>query len=299
MNSHIRLIALYSMRFAMRTGGGIVFIMVLLTVGFSIASLFISPVEAILANSGASTAETLAETYRQISTSDTIKSAVSWITGADPAQSSYLITEKPALLSAILLFLFMFIPYTTCLGAFNQTAGDIGNRGFRYLLLRTERRNIFFGRFIGAVSFTVISSTFTMAVIALYLQFKVGIYSGVDIWMWSLQGLFAILALSLPYAALCAWFSAMLDSAFGALAICLLVAGFTVLLITLFQSVGTLSLNMKQGDLNWLQRLTPWGWKYELLSGKLQIRSMAYLAMAGFTGLFLWLGLRSFERRDL
>ena len=84
MNSHIRLIALYSMRFAMRTGGGIVFIMVLLTVGFSIASLFISPVEAMLANSGASTAETLAETYRQISTSDTIKSAVSWITGADP-----------------------------------------------------------------------------------------------------------------------------------------------------------------------------------------------------------------------
>ena len=299
MNSHIRLIALYSMRFAMRTGGGIVFIMVLLTVGFSIASLFISPVEAILAKSGASTAETLAETYRQISTSDTIKSAVSWITGADPAQSSYLITEKPALLSAILLFLLMFIPYTTCLGAFNQTAGDIGNRGFRYLLLRTERRNIFFGRFVGAVSFTVISSTFTMAVVALYLQFKVGIYSGVDIWMWSLQGLFAILALSLPYAALCAWFSAMLDSAFGALAICLLVAGFTVLLITLFQSVGTLSLNMKQGDLDWLQRLTPWGWKYELLSGKLQIRSMAYLAMAGFTGLFLWLGLRSFERRDL
>lgn len=72
-----------------------------------------------------------------------------------------------------------------------------------------------------------------------------------------------------------------------------------MLLITLFQSVGTLSLNMQPGDLSWLQRLTPWGWKYELLSGKLQIRSMAYLAMAGFTGLFLWLGLRSFEKRDL
>ena len=157
MNSHIRLIALYSMRFAMRTGGGIVFIMVLLTVGFSIASLFISPVEVMLSKAGVSTAETLAETYRQISTSDTIKSAVSWITGADPAQSSYLITEKPALLSAILLFLLMFIPYTTCLGAFNQTAGDIGNRGFRYLLLRTERRNIFFGLFVGAVTFTVIA----------------------------------------------------------------------------------------------------------------------------------------------
>ena len=37
MNSHIGLIAQYSMRFAMRTGGGIIFILVLLTVGFSIA----------------------------------------------------------------------------------------------------------------------------------------------------------------------------------------------------------------------------------------------------------------------
>jgi len=295
MNSHIGLIAQYSMRFAMRTGGGIIFILVLLTVGFSIASLFISPVESILDKSGIPHADA----YKLISSSKEVKSAVSWITGADEAQSNYLITEKPGLLSAILLFLLMFIPYTTCLGAFNQTAGDIGGRGFRYLLLRTERRNIFFGRFVGAVSFTVISSVFTMAVVALYLQFKVGIYSGADIWMWSLQGLVAILALSLPYAALCAWFSAILDSAFGALAICLLVTGFTVLLITLFQSVGTLSLNMQPGDLSWLQRLTPWGWKYELLSGKLQIRSMAYLAMAGFTGLFLWLGLRSFEKRDL
>ncbi len=299
MNSHIGLIALYSMRFAMRTGGGIIFIMVLLTVGFSIASLFISPVESLLTKSGVSSAETVAETYRMISTSDTIKGAVAWITGADQAQSTYLITEKPALLSAILLFLLMFIPYTTCLGAFNQTAGDIGNRGFRYLLLRTERRNIFFGRFLGAVSFTVISSIFTMAVVALYLQFKVGIYPGLAIWLWSSQGLLAILALSLPYAALCAWFSAALDSAFGSLAICLLVTGFTVLLITLFQSVGTVSLNMKPGDLNWLQRLTPWGWKYELLSGKIETRSLAYLAMAGFTGLFLWLGLRTFEKRDL
>ena len=295
MNSHIGLIALYSMRFAMRTGGGIVFIMVLLTVGFSIASLFISPVEAMLDKAGTSAAEA----YKIISTSNEIKSAVSWITGVDASQSQYLIAQKPALLSAILLFLLMFIPYTTCLGAFNQTAGDIGNRGFRYLLLRTERRNIYFGRFLGAVTFTVVSSVFTMAVVALYLQFKVGIYSGLDIWLWSAQGLFAILALSLPYAALCAWISSVLDSAFGSLAICLLVTGFVVLLITLFQSIGAVSMQVKPESIAWLQRLTPWGWKYELLSGNLQTRLLAYLAMTGFTGFFLWLGFRSFEKRDL
>jgi hypothetical protein len=90
-----------------------------------------------------------------------------------------------------------------------------------------------------------------------------------------------------------------LDSAFASLAICLLVMGFTVLLLSLFQSMGTITMHMKPGDLNWLQRLTPWGWKYELLSGKVATRSLAYLAMAGFTGLFLWLGLRTFEKRDL
>ena len=65
MNSHIGLIAQYSMRFAMRTGGGIIFILVLLTVGFSIASLFISPVEVLIEKSGT----TAAEAYKLLSSS--------------------------------------------------------------------------------------------------------------------------------------------------------------------------------------------------------------------------------------
>ena len=283
------------MRFAMRTGGGIVFILVLLTLGFSIASIFISPVEALMERVDVDPAEI----YKQISTSDMVRGAVGWITGGNDFQTEYLMKEKPALMSAILLFLVMFIPYTTCLGAFNQTAGDIGNRGFRYLLLRTERKHIYFGRFLGSMLFTLISCVFTMAVVALYLQFKVRIYSGLDIWAWSLQGFVAILALSLPYTALCAWFSAMLDSAFGALAIVLTVVGLSVLLLSVLQPMLVPLFHMKSGDLSWLQRLTPWGWKYELLSGEITTRLLAYLAMLGFTALFLWLGLRTFEKRDL
>ena len=295
MNSHIGLIASYSMRFAMRTGGGVVFILILLSVGFGLAYIFVSPVESLMKSSDFDPVEV----YKSISTSDSVTGAIGWVTGTTDDQTAYWVKEKPALLSVILLSLLIFIPYTTCLGAFNQTSGDIGNRGFRFLLLRTERSNIFFGRFLGAMMFTIISCVFTVAILALYLTFKIKIYSGLEIWTWSFHGLLAILVLSLPYAALCAWFSAMLDSAFGALAICLTVVGLSVLLLGLLQFLLSTQFDLNSGQLSWMQRITPWGWKYELLSGDYGVRSVAYLAMFGFTALFLWLGLRTFEKRDL
>ena len=46
-----------------------------------------------------------------------------------------------------------------------------------------------------------------------------------DMFVWSLQGLFALIAISLPYVALCAWFSAANDSPMVSLVICNLVIG--------------------------------------------------------------------------
>ena len=52
-------------------------------------------------------------------------------------------------------------------------------------------------------------------------------------------------------------------------------------------------------SLNWLFKTVPWGWKYDLLHGDLMVRMTAMLAMLGFTAVFLWLGLRHFQKRDL
>ena len=97
---------------------------------------------------------------------------------------------------------------------------------------------------------------------------------------------------SLPYVAMCAWLSGLIDSPFGALTICLLLTGFPVLFLSLLST----ALRVEVADLH---RILPWGWKYDLLSADVGTRFAAYGVMLAFTSLFLWLGLRSFQKRDL
>ncbi|MFP6874275.1 MAG: hypothetical protein VCA55_12305 [Verrucomicrobiales bacterium] len=297
---HVWLIAFYSMRFALRSGGGLMFLLIFLTVGLSVASLFITPLEQLVKyDSAVPGGMDAAEISTTILESEMVADAVEWITDSDRSQSEYLLQEQPALLSAILLILLIAVPFTTCFGAFNQTSGDIASRGLRYLLLRTERINIFLGRFVGVVLFTIVSAIGTMLVIILYVQFKVGVYPGMDLWLWGFQGLAAVFFLSLPYIALCAWISCLLDSAFGSLAICLLISGFSLVILYMLKLVLVTSMKVDPESLGWLSQTLPWGWKYELLHGDPGVRMMAMLVMIAFTLAFLFLGLRHFQKRDL
>ena len=126
----------------------------------------------------------------------------------------------------------------------------------------------------------------------LYVGLKFRIYSFTNLAWWGSQGAVALFLISLPYIALCSWFSGLLDGAFSSLAICLLVTGFPVLFLSVASSTAG-------GDADWLMRVLPFGWKYDLLSGHLVTRVTGYLAMLGFTALFLTLGMRSFQKRDL
>ena len=129
--------------------------------------------------------------------------------------------------------------------------------------------------------------------ILVYIAFKFRIYEGGALLGWGLQGFLAILLLVLPYLAMCAWLSSMLDSAFGALAICLTAAGMPIIFVKIANAVAM------NTDLSWLVRLLPWGWKYDLLAESPQTRLLAYGVMIGFTLLFLGLGLVTFSKRDL
>ena len=295
---HVWIIALYSMRFALRTGGGLIFLLIFLTMGLSVAAIFITPLEELVKVEGAESM-TDPDISIKILESELVSEAVQWITSSDSVQSEYLLRENPALLSAILLILLIAVPFMTCFGAFNQTSGDISSKGLRYLLLRTERTNIFLGRFVGVLLFTILSAIGTMLVIVLYVQFKVGAYTGLGLWLWGFQGLIAIFFLSLPYTAICAWFSCMLDTPFGSLTICLLFTGFSLAFLYIIKMTLTGSMNVDSESLGWLFKTMPWGWKYELLHGSIGTRVSAILAMLGFTAAFLFLGLRHFNKRDL
>lgn len=291
---HIGLIGRYWMRFSMRTGGGLMTVLVVLLAGLTIASIVSTPAEFLMQKSnelGHSGGET-ASSIDSIARSKEVAGVAEWVTGADAPQVAYLLQTQPAMLSAMLLMMLMAFPFITCLGAFNQTSGDIGNRGLRYLLLRTERPNIFFGRFLGTLGFLAASLALLLVVLALYLGVKFNIYPLFDLTSWSVQGFLALMMLCLPYVALCAWMSCVIDSAFGSLAICLLVTGFPIAFLKIANWAT-------QSKADWLERLLPWGWKYDLLSGDVATRLLAYAVMLGFTAMFVSLGARSFRKRDL
>jgi hypothetical protein len=291
---HVRLIGRYWMRFSMRTGGGLMTVLVVLIAGLSIASAFTAPIEMAMGKSGelGHTAGETASAVDRVARSDEVANIARSVTGADASQVAYLLQRQPALLSAMLLVMLMVFPFITCLGAFNQTAGDIGNRGLRYLLLRTERPNVFIGRFVGTLGFLATSTASVLLILALYVGFKFNIYPLADLVPWTLQGFLAIFFVCLPYVALCAWMSGLLDSPFGSLSICLLLTGFPIIFVKM-ANVAT------RDAAPWLEKLLPWGWKYDLLSGEVGARLLAYVVMLGFTALFLSLGLRSFRKRDL
>ena len=295
--NHVWLIATYSMRFAIRTGGGLMYFLVFTIVGLMIASAFISPLESLTESLGSNFS--VVEAADEISKSTAVKDVVGWVTNSDEEQVDYLLEEKPALFSAILIIFLISVPYVTCLGAFNQTSGDIASKGLRFLLFRTERVNIFLGRFLGVFLFTVISSAAVVLLIAFYIHFKFGIYNFGALAGWSLYGLFSVIILGLPYVAICAWISCKIDSPFGSLTLCLLVTGFSILFLFLARDAIATGMSMEASDLNWIYKLLPTGWKFDLLSHSFGIQLMAILAMLGFTALFLLLGIRSFNKRDL
>lgn len=291
---HVSIISIYSIRFSVRTGSGLVFLLVLLLTGLFIASSFITPVEALVkeAKKNPSVEMTSQEIVKEIASSQIVINAVKWITSGDDDQVNYLLKEKPALLSVVLIFLLIFQPFIVAFGAFNQTSGDIASKGLRYLLLRTERANIFIGRFIGTVLYTLVVLVILVAIISVYIGLSMKVYSFGELVLMSIQGLIALILISLPYIALCAIVSCLIDSSFGSLVLCQLVIGFPPIFLILVN-------NMLRGSCNWINLLQPWGWKNDLLHVNSAKVLLAGGVMIGFTLLFIYLGMKIFQKRDL
>ncbi|MHC4520939.1 MAG: hypothetical protein ACYTAS_20295, partial [Planctomycetota bacterium] len=183
------------------------------------------------------------------------------------------------------------MPFVISFLAFNQVSGDVQTRGLRYLLPRTERRNIFFGRFLGVAAFSTLVMAFIMATIVLYLGMKIRIYPAAALMGWGLQGFLALAILMLPYIAVCSLISASVDSPFLSLILAkLVIAG--VLLIAL---VGGLAWKPTK----YILYVLPWGWQNHLLHPEASHWFAAVLACLAYTSVMLTLGYVRFARRDL
>ena len=131
--AQVRLVATYWVRFSLRTGGGLIALLLVLLTGLSVAAAFIAPVEAFMEASpeaGHSGREAVA-VVKDLAESDALVDLVERVIGTKE-EARYLLQQNPALLSVIFLVLFWFFPFLACVGSFNQTSGDIGSRGLRY-----------------------------------------------------------------------------------------------------------------------------------------------------------------------
>lgn len=300
--AHLKLVGLYYARHNIRGGTGILFTLILLIAGLGIAAAFISPLEqiykraveqrkAIEAQQGIKgvPAVTKKAIVDQV-TKDIGEPVAKWATD-DSEQARFLTQDKPAVVSAILMVLMFAMPFLVCVGSFNQFSGDIQSKGLRYLLLRTERANLFFGRFLGTLVFTLVMLAVLLLVVFLYLAFKANFYAPGEVALWLLQGYVALVLFSVPYIALCSWISASIDSPFVSLVICELV----IVVVPAFVAIGS----GIETNIQYLGYITPWPLKYQLLHPNPLHFLAATLAMIGFTGLFLWVGMRTFQSRDL
>jgi ABC-type transport system involved in multi-copper enzyme maturation permease subunit len=321
--AHVRLISIYWSRYAVRSGSGLVYLMIALVFGLSVAHIIIMPIEQLMAaqkkQMGQENPQAInkaiidigqpiiqfvlgIKSFEQITKeavltqvslpSDTSKSAQlgNNAPGFDP-WTNFLLKKKPALLSVIFLILIFGMPFVISFLAFNQISGDVQNHGLRYLLLRTARCNIFFGRFIGAVLFSTAVMAFIVATITFYLGMKTRIYPAPDLAIWAVQGFLVLAILMVPYIAVCSLISASVNSPFLSLVLAKVVIAGVLLMAIL-------------GGFAWkpakyILYALPWGWQNNLLHPAPAHWLVAVLASLAYTAFFLTLGYIRFKTRDL
>lgn len=304
---HLKLISLYSSRYAVRGGTGLVFVFLVLACGLMTAHIYESLVEQAKVQAKTETGQIMSDEDIVNALVEVARPAVKMVVGEEVSRegkpaagqgndgtvdwASYLLDEQPALLSAILLIMIFAMPFLVACGAFNLYSGDVQSKGLRYQLLRTERTNIYFGRFFGAAIYTVLVIVILMVIITSYIGLKIQIYEWGSLISWSLRGILALSLISIPYLAFCAWISGSIDSPIGSLVVCSLIIG----AVPLFAMLGS----MMWEHAVYVKYVMPWGIQDYLLHPKGSYVLGATAACLGYTVLFLFLGHRHFMKRDL
>ena len=291
---HLRLISMYWTRYAVRGGAGLVYLLLALLFGLIVAHIFEKQQEYLQENASLDpqmAVEIDRSVIQWVLDIETDRNpSVTGIPEPDP-WTAYLLDERPALLSKIFLVLLFGMPFLISVLGFNQTAGDIQSRGLRYLMLRTERANIYFGRFLGSALFSTIVIAFLVATIAFYVGMKFRIYSAGALAVWGLYGFGVISILMLPYLAVCSAMSASVSSPFLSLAASKLI----IVGVPIAAAIG----KHHWEPLNNIKYLLPWGIQNYLMHPEWTHFLGAAAGCLGYTALFLMLGYIRFQRRDL
>ena len=212
--------------------------------------------------------------------------------GADAEQwAHFLVRSKPAFLSLLFLIFCLILPSIVIFSGFNQIAADTKNKGLRYILMRTNRESIYFGKYLSSIAVTVMLLFVLFISIIFYVRVKLDVYPLYTTLSWGLRALLAFTAISLPYIAISLAFSGMINSGAGALGASLGI----LLLLPLFARL----LGAAWEPLSLIHFALPYQISFFLFHPKGGYVLLSLLGLFGYSGAYLFLGFLYFRRRDL
>ena len=107
--------------------------------------------------------------------------------------------------------------------------------------------------------------------------------------LWGLQGWMALVVISLPYLALTTWLSLVVRSSGMVFVLSLLIT--TAFIVVTKILAGQLGLS-------WLEKLSPWGWKYGLFHPDMSVLLTSLSVLLLFAFALLGLARYNLVRRD-
>lgn len=239
-------------------------------------------------------AEPIAELARQINArggQDVQAVLIALMDWATDGLALELLSDRPPVLGMFFIFAMFGAPWIAMLVAADQVASDIGRRHIRFLLPRTSRRDLYLARAVGAWLAWVTLLAVTVPVVGLVLGALDPDTSILEGFVYSLRMLMVLAVYGMPFVALMALINTFVAQAFLAY---MLATG--IWLVVAMLAFAASLIDESYVMIAWL---LPTSTKYALMNAEWASVLPAAGAMLGYTAVYLALGDRIFQRRDV
>jgi hypothetical protein len=211
---------------------------------------------------------------------------------ASVAWAHYLVSDHAAVTSFCWLVLSVVVALAAATASFNQISRDAAQHGFHFLLLRTSRRDIYFGRLCASALLACVATLVLCAVATIALGLaQPGLDWGAHL-AWCAWATMALMLTALPYVAFGMLISTVVDGG-------LMVLGTLYGLLLGLPILALVASAQIWEPLIWLIHLIPAAVQFWLFNPSPWWVAGAAVACLGYSALFAWLGLRHFQARDL
>jgi ABC-type transport system involved in multi-copper enzyme maturation permease subunit len=218
-----------------------------------------------------------------------MEGAVGWFVDLDDATVGQMLGNHSPFALVFFLVALALNPLISILATFDQTGGDIATRHIRYLLLRTDRRSLYWGKVLGAFFYFSIGIGLLVGIVGAFGIFGGGMPGSEALYLvriWITLSLAAI-----PFIALNAFSGALAGNAGAAFGITF--AYYSI--VWLISSVGS----WVNDSVGVLEYLSPSAMKFSLAADDFAVIGKATLHMGVIAVLALFLGNILFQRRDV